>query len=120
MYISSVSLCASVCLVVVACQAFPRAVGNYTIVSAAFTYSLARNELRHPRERRRSCVPGYVTGIGAGSTSPKYRLIGGTVGSIAGPAKPMTTDQKRAGRSRDAQRKYLRGVAQKCGAADML
>jgi hypothetical protein len=30
------------------------------------------------------------------------------------------TDQKRAGRSRAAQRQYLRGVDQKRGAADMM
>lgn len=37
-----------------------------------------------------------------------------------GPAAPMMTDQKRAGRSRAAQRQYLRGVDQKRGAADMM
>lgn len=36
-----------------------------------------------------------------------------------GPAAPMITDQKSAGRSRAAQRQYLRGVDQKTG-ADMM
>lgn len=40
------------------------------------------------------------------------------MGMATGPAAPMMTDQKRAGRSRAAQRQYLRGVDQKRGAAD--
>jgi hypothetical protein len=52
--------------------------------------------------------------------SPRYLRRGGTVGSIAGPAAPMMTDQKMAGRSRAAQRQYRRGVDQKCGAADIV
>lgn len=35
------------------------------------------------------------------------------MGIMAGPAAPMTTDQKRAGRSRAAQPMYRRGVDQK-------
>lgn len=46
--------------------------------------------------------------------------MGGTIGMAMGPAAPMMTDQKRAGRSRAAQRQYLRGVDQKKGAADMV
>lgn len=42
------------------------------------------------------------------------------MGRATGPAAPMMTDQKSAGRSRAAQRQYLRGVDQKSGAADML
>jgi len=38
----------------------------------------------------------------------------------AGPAAPTMTDQKRAGRSRAAQRQYRRGVDQKTGAADIV
>lgn len=38
------------------------------------------------------------------------------MGMPMGPAAPMTTDQKRAGRSRAAQRQYLRGADQKSGA----
>ena len=37
-----------------------------------------------------------------------------------GPMPPRMTDQKSAGRSRAAQRQYLKGVDQKCGAADMV
>jgi hypothetical protein len=37
------------------------------------------------------------------------------MGIRAGPVAPMTTDQKRAGRSRAAHRQYLRGVDQKMG-----
>lgn len=37
-----------------------------------------------------------------------------------GPVAPIMTDQNRAGRSRAAQRQYLRGVDQKMGAADMM
>ena len=42
------------------------------------------------------------------------------MGSMAGPAAPIITDQKSAGRSRAAQRQYLRGVDQKSGAADIV
>lgn len=41
------------------------------------------------------------------------------MGMAMGPVAPMMTDQKSAGRSRAAQRQYLRGVDQKIG-ADMV
>ena len=69
---------------------------------------------------REGNAPGYVTGTGAGSTSPSQRRMGGPMGMARGPAAPMTTDQKSAGFSRAAQRQYLRGVDQKRGAADMV
>lgn len=40
-----------------------------------------------------------------------------TVTTPSGPASPTTTDQKYAGRSRDAQCMYRSGVLQKSGAA---
>ena len=61
-------------------------------------------------------ILGYVIGIGAGSTAPILRRIGGIVTIMTGPAAPMITDQKYAGLSRAAQRQYRRGLAQKCGA----
>lgn len=42
--------------------------------------------------------------------------MGGTTASMTGPAPPMMQDQKRAGRSRDAQRQYRSGCCQKWGA----
>lgn len=42
------------------------------------------------------------------------------MGMARGPAAPMMTDQKSAGRSRAAQRQYLRGADQKSGAVDMV
>lgn len=42
------------------------------------------------------------------------------MGMATGPAAPIMTDQKRAGRSRAAQLQYLRGADQKRGAADMM
>ena len=40
---------------------------------------------------------------------------------VTGPRAPMTTEKKKAGRSRAAQRQYLRGVDQKRGVvADMV
>lgn len=47
--------------------------------------------------------------------SPKYLRIGGTIGIATGPAAPIITDQKIAGRSRAAQRQYLNGADQKAG-----
>lgn len=61
-------------------------------------------------------VLGYVMGIGFASGSPYRCLMGGTTASMMGPAAPMMQDQKRAGRSREAQRQYRRGCCQKRGA----
>lgn len=53
--------------------------------------------------------------MGLASGSPSRRRSGGTVTSITGPMAPITTDQKKAGRSRLAHRQYRRGPAQKRG-----
>jgi len=42
--------------------------------------------------------------MGAGSTSPKYRLIGGRVTNATGPIAPMMIEKKMAGFSCEAQR----------------
>lgn len=42
--------------------------------------------------------------------------MGGTTIIVTGPAAPMTQDQKRAGRSRAAQRQYRSGACQNRGA----
>lgn len=47
--------------------------------------------------------------------------MGGTTARAMGPKAPRMQDQKRAGRSRDDQRQYRRGVFQKRGTGpDML
>lgn len=39
-------------------------------------------------DRKRISLLGYVRGIGSGSTSPKKRLMGGSVTSATGPIDP--------------------------------
>ncbi|RMJ26245.1 hypothetical protein PHISP_02877 [Aspergillus sp. HF37] len=53
--------------------------------------------------------------MGSGSTSPKYFRTGGMPIIATGPMLPIRIDQKYAGRSWEAQRKYRRGVDQKLG-----
>lgn len=71
---------------------------------SATTFQHCDPSFNRPHSCSRCGLLGYVNGIGSLGPSPKYRLMGGTMTIIGGPIDPMTTDQKIAGFSCDAQR----------------
>lgn len=63
---------------------------------------------------------GYVRGIGAAFSSPNAFRIGGTTTNDTGPIVPITSDQKIAGFSIDAHRRYRKGWEKNRGTPDIV
>jgi len=65
-------------------------------------------------------ILGYVRGIFGIGSSPSTRRIGGTTRNIAGPIEPRINDQKMAGFSIAAQRRYRTGWEKNRGLSDIV
>ena len=65
-------------------------------------------------------VLGYVRGISGLFGSPSIVRIGGTTNIVTGPKLPMTMEQKMAGFSIAAHRRYRKGCEKNRGQADIV